>query len=37
MDQAGPQMETIDIADNLLSGCESTTTTTLHVGQTYIC
>ncbi len=26
-----------DIADNRLSGCERTTTTTLHVGQTYIC
>ena len=37
MDQAGPQMESIDIADNRLSGCERTTTTTLHVGQTYIC
>ena len=36
MDQAGPQMESIDIADNRLSGCERTTTTTLHVGQTYI-
>src|SRR5215216_4084361 len=37
MDQAGPQMESIDIADNRLSGCEWTTTTALHVGQTYIC
>ena len=37
MDQAGPQMESIDIADNRLSGCERTTTTALHVGQTYIC
>ena len=37
MDQAGPQMESIDIADNHLSGCERTTTTALHVGQTYIC
>ena len=37
MDQAGPQMEIIDIANNRLSGCEMTTTTTLHVGQTYIC
>ena len=36
-DQAGPQMESIDIADNRLSGCERITTTALHVVQTYIC
>ena len=37
MDQAGPQMESTDITDNCLSGCERTTTIALHVGQTYIC
>ena len=36
MDQAGPQMESIDIIDILLSGCERTTTIALHVGQTYV-
>ena len=36
MDQAGPQMESIDIADSHLSGSERTTTIALHVGQTYV-
>jgi len=36
LDQASPQMESIDIADNRLSGCERTTTIALHVGQTYV-
>lgn len=36
MDQAGPQMESIDIADNRLSRCERTTTIALHLGQTYV-
>ena len=33
---SGPQMESMDIADNHLSGCERTTTTALQVGQTYM-
>ena len=36
MDQAGPQMESIDIDDNRLSGWEKTTTIALQVGQTYV-
>ena len=36
MDQAGPQMESIDIADNHMIGCERKTTIALHVGQTYV-